>query len=130
MWGGEGIRRETGREQEKGDNTTNRVLLIKAPNRLLELILRLRQEPARERAVRVEGDPQLAQRGEQQRVLQPRYRRIVPLVHAREHIPLLLAVLVHLPHVIDRVVAQPEARERAGLVDFVDPREGFGERDR
>lgn len=70
--------------------------LIKPPRPLLNLLLRLRQEPPSDWRVRIEADPQLPQQREQQRVLLACNSRVIPLVHGREDIVVLLAVVVHL----------------------------------
>ena len=131
--GGKGEGEERGRkggkggEGERGGRTANRFRVVEAPNRLLELLLRLGEEAARERAVGVEAHPQLAQRGEEERVLETGHRAVVALVRGWQDIPSLLAVLVNLAYVLDLVVRQPEPLECAGLVDFVHAGEGVGD---
>jgi hypothetical protein len=91
------------------------------------LLFRPGQEAAGERAVGVEGDAELAQRREEDGVGLARDRRVVALVGGRQHVVVLLAVVVHGLDFFGPVVGQAEAREVALLVHFVDAREGGGQ---
>lgn len=101
--------------------------LGEAPSAVANLLCCLGEKATGQRAVCIEGNSQLAQRWEEESLLQARHGAVVALVHGREHVVVGLADVVHLLHIVSRVVGQTEAFESAGLVHLVDTGKSFFE---
>lgn len=96
-------------------------LLAEPTGAVLDLLGRLGQEPTGHGRVGVERHVELAERGEQFRLLESSDGAVVALVGRREHVAVLLARVVDPLHVLGRVVGQAETLKQAEFVGFVDP---------